>query len=262
MNRIRKFIQASPKRKLLIPFFTAGFPEWNISLVLVRTAADCGADFIEIGVPFSDPLADGPEIQHSSFIALKNKTSLKKILSGVERLRQSLSVPLILMGYYNPVLTYGLSSFMKDAKRAGVDGLIIPDLSIVEAGQYKREADASEISTTFLVSPTSSQERIKLIEKRCSDLVYAVTVTGVTGGGKKFDKETDRYLENLKLTLKKKFVAGFGVSSPETAARLASHSDGVVIGSKLVSIIKESKNSAQAVKSVAKLLKQIRRRLG
>lgn len=229
---------------------------------LIRMAANSGADFIEIGIPFSDPLADGPEIQYSSFMALKNGTSLKKILTGVEFLRNTIETPLILMGYYNPILTYGQDKFISDAKNAGADGLIIPDLSIDESVQFKKTADKNALSTIFLVSPTSSKERVKKIEKLSSDFVYAVTVTGVTGSGKVFDKQTDNYLMNLRKTLKKKFVAGFGVSSAETAARLAAHSDGVVIGSKLVSIIRESKSEIQAVTAVEKLLKQIRNKLG
>jgi len=259
MNRIKKHFNSNPTCKLLIPFFTAGFPNWKTSLELISMAVDCGADFIEIGIPFSDPLADGPEIQYSSFVALKNGTSLRKILSGVETLRRNIKVPLILMGYYNPLLTYGESEFMTDAKNAGVDGLIVPDLSIDETVRYKKLADQNDISTVFLVAPTSTKERIKKIEKLSSDFVYAVTVTGVTGGGKVFDKQTDNYLKDLRKTLKKKFVAGFGVSSADTARRLVKHSDGIVIGSKLVSLIRESKNGKAATKAVAKLLTQIRK---
>ena len=259
MNRIRQFIKNNPERKLLIPFFTAGFPTLNKSLDLIATAIDSGADFIEIGIPFSDPLADGPEIQYSSYAALKNGITMKKILSMVETIRKKSEVPLILMGYYNPILTYGEQKFMSDAKSAGVDGLIVPDLSIEEAANYKKLAEHDNLSTIFLVSPTSTDDRIERIEKYCSDFVYAVTVTGVTGAGKVFDSTTDKYLKGLRKVLKKKFVAGFGVSSAETAKRLAIYSDGIVIGSKLVSLIRENKDHKQAIKKVEKLLKQIRK---
>ena len=259
MNRIRQYIINKPDRKLLIPFFTAGFPTLNQSLNLISTAVDSGVDFVEIGIPFSDPLADGAEIQYSSFAALKNGISLKKILKMVETIRTKSDVPLILMGYYNPILTYGEQQFMADAGNSGVDGLIVPDLSIDEAVIYKRLADRNKLSTIFLVSPTSSAERTRRIEKYCSDFVYAVTVTGVTGAGKVFDSATDNYLKNLRSSLKKTFVAGFGVSSTETAKRLAKNCDGIVIGSKLVALIRENKNNKQALKAVEKILKQIRK---
>lgn len=244
---------------MLIPFFTAGFPTLKISRDLICSAIDSGADFVEIGIPFSDPLADGPEIQFSSYAALKNGINLKKILTMVESLRKSSDVPLILMGYYNPIITYGEQSFMADAMSSGVDGLIVPDLSIDEAANYKQLAEKHDLSTIFLVSPTSSTERVKRIESFCSDFVYAVTVTGVTGAGKVFDSSTDNYLKELRSSIKKKFVAGFGVSSADTAKRLAKYSDGIVIGSKIVSLIRENRSPQQALKAVATLLKQIRK---
>ncbi len=259
MNRIKKYIKNNPEQKLLIPFFTAGFPTLKISQDLICSAIDSGADFVEIGIPFSDPLADGLEIQFSSYAALKNGVNLKTILTMVESLRKKTDVPLILMGYYNPIITYGEKTFMADANSSGVDGLIVPDLSIEEAANYKKLAEHHDLSTIFLVSPTSSNERVKRIEAYCSDFVYAVTVTGVTGAGKVFDSATDNYLKGLRKRLKKKFVAGFGVSSAETAKRLARYSDGIVIGSKIVSLIRENRNPKQALKAVATLLKQVRR---
>ncbi len=259
MNRITKYLKTNPDRKLLIPFFTAGFPTLNHSLDLILTAAAAGADIIEIGVPFSDPLADGPEIQYSSYVALQSGINIKKIFGAVATIRKQSNVPIILMGYYNPILTCGESKFMAAAVKAGVDGLIVPDLSIDEAADYKKNALNYGLSTIFLVAPTSPPERIKRIDNYCSDFVYAVTVTGVTGTGKIFDKGTDNYLKCLQKTLKKKFVAGFGVSTTESAKRMARHSDGIVIGSKLVSLIRESKNNKQTLRTVEKFLTQIRR---
>ncbi len=259
MNRISQYIKSKPDRKLLIPFFTAGFPTVNQSLDLISTAVNSGSDFVEIGIPFSDPLADGPEIQYSSYAALKNGISMKSILKMVEAIRKAHDIPLILMGYFNPILTYGEQKFMSDANNAGADGLIVPDLSVDEAANYKKLADRRKLSTIFLVSPTSTVERTKRIEKLSSDFVYAVTVTGVTGAGKVFDSTTDNYLKGLQSSLKKKFVAGFGVSSAEAAKRLAKNSDGIVIGSKLVWLIRENKNNKQALKAVEKFLTQIRK---
>ena len=259
MNRIRTYLNHNKKRKLLIPFFTAGYPDQSTSLNLIKAAIDSGCDMIEIGFPFSDPLADGPEIQFSSYQALRNGLTLAKTLRIAEQVRKTSAVPLILMGYYNPVFSYGEKKFMKDATAAGVDGLIIPDLAVSEASAYKRHAVKHDVSTIFLAAPTTDKTRLKQIEKSCSDFVYAVTVTGVTGGGKVFGRDTDNYLKGLKKVLSKKFVAGFGVSSPEIARRFCKYSDGVVIGSKLISLMRSAKSKSQGVRDAARLLSSIRK---
>jgi len=245
--------------KLLVPFFTAGFPDFRTSLDLVEVACDCGADLVELGMPFSDPLADGPLIQYSSRVALANGINLRKILTGVEALRARVQKPIILMGYYNPVLTYGQDRFLTEAAAAGVDGFIIPDLPVEEAAAFRDAAKHRELSVVFLVAPTSSEERIALIDRRSTDFVYAVTVTGVTGTCKAFDQSTDRYLRRLRTTLRKRFVAGFGVSSPEIARRLTRYADGVVIGSALVGILRAAKSRQAALRQVARFLKAVRK---
>lgn len=259
MNRIRSYLNQDKKQKLLIPFFTAGYPDKTTTLNLINAAIDSGCDMIEIGFPFSDPLADGAEVQFSSYHALKNGMTLTRVLRIVEQVRKSSDFPLILMGYYNPVLSYGEDQFMKDAAAAGVDGLIIPDLPVAEASDYKRHAEKHNISTIFLAAPTTDKTRLKQIEKSCSDFVYAVTVTGVTGGGKVFRRDTDNYLKGLKKAFSKKFVAGFGVSSPEIARRFCKYSDGVVIGSKLISLLRNAKSKSQGVEDAARFLSSVRR---
>ena len=259
MNRIRTYLNQNKKQKLLIPFITAGYPDRSTTLNLIKAAIDSGCNMIEIGFPFSDPLADGAEVQFSSYHALKNGMTLARTLRIAEEVRKTSDVPLILMGYYNPILCYGENRFMKDAKAAGVDGLIIPDLPVVEASDYKRYAAIHDISTVFLAAPTTNKTRLKQIEKSCSDFVYAVTVTGVTGGGKVFGRDTDNYLKGLGKTLSKKFVAGFGVSSPETARRFCKYSDGIVIGSKLISLMRSAKSKSQGVKDAARFLSSVRK---
>jgi len=259
VNRIAATVGSLGKRKLLVPFFTAGYPDFHSSLELVRIARDCGADIVELGIPFSDPLADGPEIQHSSKVALDNGVHLGKILQGVQTLRQTVAFPLILMGYYNPVLVYGQSRLLARARRCGVDGFIIPDLPVEDGASFAEDARARGLSLVFLVAPTSTTERIALIDSRSCDLVYAVTVTGVTGTGKKFDTATDRYLKRLRDKLSKPFVAGFGVSSPETAQRLCRFADGVVIGSALVKIMREAKNKPALFRQVGRFLSTVRK---
>ncbi|NOY89492.1 MAG: tryptophan synthase subunit alpha [FCB group bacterium] len=258
-SRIRKLLTNLNGRKLLIPFFTAGYPDLDTSLKLVNIAEQCGADMVELGVPFSDPLADGVEIQYSSKCALDNQISVRKILEGVKALRKRSQIPIILMGYYNPLIAYGETKFMKDAHHSGVDGLIIPDLPIEEAHPLYDKAKENNLSMIFLVSPTSSKERIELINRYSTDFVYAITVTGVTGTGKVFGRKTDVYFKKLKKLLSRPFVAGFGVASPESAKRLTKYSDGVVIGSAIIKIIRNAQNKSEALKQVEKFLSTVRK---
>lgn len=260
MNRIGQTLSLQATgHKLLVPFLTVGYPTVAASLDLVKAAVDAGSDFVELGMPFSDPLADGPEIQHSSQVALGNGVRLRSILrETVPSLRQSTDIPLILMGYYNPLLSMGVESFIQSAYDCGVDGLIIPDLPCDEALTFTHLARMADISTVFLVAPTSSHDRIMAIDKASSDFVYAVTVTGVTGAGRKFSNETIQYLRQLRSSLSKPFVAGFGVSSASDARRLARHSDGVVIGSALIRIIRSARTNKSAVSQVYRFLSSVR----
>jgi tryptophan synthase alpha chain len=226
---------------------------------LVRAAVDTGADVVEIGMPFSDPLADGPEIQYSSHQALTAGTAMRDILNTVERIRGKVEVPLILMGYLNPVLAFGVKRFVRVAAGVGVDGYIIPDLPHDDAGELQTAAEERGQSMVYLVAPTTTRRRLTEIDLGCTDFVYAVTVTGVTGTGKRFDRATDRYLRHMRKMLSKPFVAGFGVSSVQTAKRLSRYADGVVIGSALVRLMREARNRRDGVSAVVKLLSAVRR---
>lgn len=261
-NRINAVIDQLGKDKMLVPFFTAGFPDRQTFHDLLSAACDCGSDLVEIGVPFSDPLADGPEIQFSSQTALEHSVNLPGILSEVEKVRRRTDIPLILMGYYNPILSYGEDKFFTDGESAGIDGLIVPDLPVDEASAFRKNAARRGLSTIFLVAPTSSDKRIGLIDRQTSSFVYAVTVTGVTGTGKDFTRLTDNYLKKLRRLLSHKFVAGFGVSSAVDAERLVKYSDGVVIGSALVRIIRSQKNRSAICAAVSKFLKTVRKAIG
>lgn len=259
MSRISEALQSRDHRKLLVPFFTAGFPNLRVTTELVRAAEDAGADFVELGVPFSDPLADGPDIQFSSFRALQSGVDLHTVLSLVERIRRFSDIPLILMGYFNPVFAYGLRRYMVDAAAVGVDGNIIPDLPVEESKGLREAGSLFDLSSIFLVAPTSTTARIRMIETACTDFIYAVTVTGVTGAGRTFSRTTDAYLKKLRRILKRPFVAGFGVSDPAAAARLCRYADGVVIGSALVRIICGQRHTGDAGRQVGRFLNQIRR---
>lgn len=259
MNRVAERVAGVDGAKLLIPFFTAGYPDMKASLDYAKAAADAGADIIELGMPFSDPLADGPAIQYSSHQALQAGVNLRSILKGVEQLRRTVDLPVILMGYLNPMMAYGMNKFLRQAARAGVDGFIIPDLPVDDATDYLDAMQANRLSVVFLVAPTSPPERIKAADMNSSDFVYAVTVTGVTGTGRKFSRSTDRYLRQLRRLVSKPYVAGFGVSSPESAQRLCRYADGVVIGSALVKLIRDSGNKGQARRDIARFLSSVRK---
>jgi tryptophan synthase alpha chain len=242
-----------------VPFFTAGFPNLAATEQLVKGSVNAGADIIELGMPFSDPLADGPQIQLSSKIALENGISIVKILNQVSKIRRFTVIPIVLMGYYNPIIAFGQEKFFKAAADSGVSGFILADLPVDEAGFAISACQKHNLSLIFLVSPTSTPYRLKMADKFSTDLVYAVTVTGVTGTGKLFDRSTDRYLKRLHNVLGKKFVAGFGVASPESATRLTRYADGVVIGSALVPILNDARTISEGVRGVESFLSTIRK---
>jgi tryptophan synthase alpha chain len=259
-TRIEKTL-TNRSRKLLLPFFTAGYPNLTTFRRLASIAADSGVDIIEIGVPFSDPMADGPAIQYSSYQALKKGVTVDGVFRQVEILRRSIDLPIILMGYVNPLVAIGIDRFCRDASQSGVDGLIIPDLPVEESAVVRGAMEAHSLSYIPLVAPTSTKPRIKAIDSAASNFVYAVTVTGVTGARALPHRATDRYLAGLRKSLRHPFVAGFGVSSAESAARLCRQADGVVIGSKLVTLIREAKNSQAARNSVRRFLQSVRKAL-
>lgn len=231
---------AGTGEKALIPFVTAGYPNRRTTLLAVRTAADVGADMIELGVPFSDPLADGPAIQRSSQGALEGGTSLSDILRLVESARRHTSIPVLLMGYYNPFLRYGTKAFARDAAAAGVDGLIIPDLPFEEGRAFKAEAEAEGLSLVYLIAPTTTDRRVRAAGRASTDFCYCVALTGVTGARAKVQARTAHYLDRVRRLITRPIVVGFGVSTPAHVRRLRSHADGVVVGSALVPILERA----------------------
>ncbi len=258
MNRIRQLLARRGQRKLLVPFFTAGYPDLNATEDLVRTAVDAGADMVEIGIPFSDPIADGPAIQYSSQVALAGGVTIERIWRLAQRIRSTIDTPLLFMGYINPLLAIGRGRFLYRTYEAGVDGLIIPDLPVEEAAPIQQKIEQFDMTLVFLVAPTSDDERIRMIDRLTRDFTYAVTVTGVTGSRRNFTSATERYLKHLRKTLTKPFVAGFGVSSAETASQMARFADGVVIGSALIERMRQARTRPSGVKAVGRLLKEIR----
>jgi len=222
------------KKKAFIPYIMAGDPSLENTRDIVQMLEECGADIVELGVPFTDPLADGPTIQMASERALKAGITLKKVISFVKDLRQGTRIPLVLMTYYNPVFKYGEENFVRDAKDAGVDGVIIPDLPPDEAGNLIRSSKKASLDTIFLLAPTSTSERIKKVAKASRGFIYYVSVTGITGSRLLLDGSIETLISEIRKYTDKPIAVGFGVSTPEEASAVSKVSDGVIVGSAIV----------------------------
>lgn len=244
MNRIKKVFNAkNPDKKLMSLFITAGYPDLDSTVDLILGFEKNGADIIELGMPFSDPLADGPTIQYSSDVAIKKGITLNKIFDMVKEIRRHSEIPIILMGYMNPVLRFGTMEFCEKAVEAGVDGLIIPDIPIEESQIIEDQAKKSKLALINLVAPNTSDERMKLADEKSEGFVYCVSVTGVTGvrEGEEVSTSVNRFIERVKLNIKKNPVMiGFGIKSFKDAQNIASNADGFIVGSALIDSIKKN----------------------
>jgi len=246
------------RAKALIPFITAGYPSAAATYDFAAMAFDNGADMLELGMPFSDPIADGPAIQYSSQRALDNGCTLEYILKTTEKIRRKYKQPLILMGYYNPLHVYGMDRFLKTIADCGVNGLIIPDLPVEEGTLFREKCDAQNIATVFLVAPTTGVRRLHAIEKQSSGFVYAVSIAGITGARQSFDTKTHAYFRQLKQAMHKPFVIGFGISTPAMAADACRFADGAVIGSKFISIYRDAGSVSAGLKKSRQFLRRVR----
>lgn len=260
-NRIdRRFSELkSAHKKALIPFITAGDPDLKTTEAIVRAMADQGADIIELGVPFSDPMADGLVIQHASERALKAKTTLPKILKMVERVRKKTDVPLLLMGYANPILAMGWEHFANALHNAGVDAVLTVDLPPEESAQLRIPLKSHGIHEIFLVAPTSSSARLMALRKIASGFVYYVSLTGVTGAKLEVTDALKAHVHEVRVETELPVCVGFGVTTPKQAASIAQFADGVVVGSALVKLIAETSGSANKVKKAADFIRSLRR---
>lgn len=236
MKRINAMFKklAARGEKALIPYVTAGDPDLEITKNLVLEMSRQGADLIELGIPFSDPLADGPTIQAACQRALKQEVNLPKILDLVSTLRQETDIPLVLMGYYNPILCYGLERLAGDAASAGVDGFIIPDLPGEEAQDWHRAACDAGVAPIFLAAPTSGPERIRKIGALTRGFLYYVSVTGITGARTGLPDDLKAALAQVRSLIKCPLAVGFGIATPAQVAELAPLVDGIVVGSAIV----------------------------
>ncbi|HEX9615452.1 MAG TPA: tryptophan synthase subunit alpha [Bacteroidota bacterium] len=247
-------------KKALIPYLTPDFPFKGSTVPLLRSVSAAGADLIEVGIPFSDPLADGKTIQHSSEVALRNGANLASILTSLREFRTSSEVPVLLMGYLNPLLRFGLEKFTVAAVAAGVDGVIIPDLPPEESGSLVESCKTAGLSNVFLIAPTTNDERIRLIDTFSTDFSYCVSVTGVTGARSSLgtNGSSDAFFQRVRRETKKPFVVGFGVSSRDHVADIWRHADGAVVGSALIDRIGRAKSIDEAATAAASFLNSIR----
>lgn len=235
MNRINKLFQEK-KNGILSVYFTAGYPELNDTCEIIQELVKNGVDLIEIGMPFSDPVADGPVIQHSSLVSLNNGMSVRKLFDQLQEIRQFVDIPLILMGYLNPVLHYGMEAFCARCQEIGIDGVILPDLppSAYEE-EYKAIFEASNLHNIFLITPQTTDERIREIDQLSSGFIYMVSSSATTGMKQSVSDYQIEYFERVsKQNLKNPRLIGFGISNAETFANACKYSNGAIIGSAFV----------------------------
>lgn len=256
MSRLDKLFSEKGKDVLSV-FYTAGFPKLNDTVAIAKNLEKAGADIIEIGIPFSDPVADGPTIQASNKVALDNGMNVKLLLQQLKEIRKEVKVPIILMGYLNPVLQYGVEKFCKDAAANGVDGLILPDLPLDEFNtEYKDLTKSLGLDIIFLISPTTSEERIRTIDELSTGFVYAVSSSSTTGAKKAFSPDQESYFQKLKaMKLKNPFLIGFGISDQQTFSKACESAEGAIVGSAFINLLKESNNFENDITSFVKSLK-------
>jgi tryptophan synthase alpha chain len=242
ISRIEETFRKLKKKgkKAFIPYIMAGDPSLEKTNDVVLVFEECGADIVELGVPFTDPLADGPTIQRASERALQTGITLKKVVAFVKDLRKSTQIPIVLMTYYNPVFKYGEENFVKDAKEAGVDGVIVPDLPPDEAESFIVPSRSASLDIIFLLAPTSTPDRIKKIAKESRGFIYYVSITGITGSRLLLDGSMEALISEIRKYTRRPIAVGFGVSTPEEASAVSKVSDGVIVGSAIVKRLNES----------------------
>lgn len=254
MTRIES-IFAKPGHKALIAYLTVGYPSIEATLELVPALVNSGCDMVELGIPFSDPLADGTTIQRASYRALQQGMTLQRCLEVAHQLRQRVGAPLIFMTYYNPVLRYGLSSFCHACADAGVDGLIIPDLPPEEGRELERLTRRYRLDLIYLVAPTTIDERLGFIAARSQGFIYLVSLRGVTGAREGLPTDLQSLVARLRRKTSKPICIGFGISTPEQARWVARLADGVIVGSRILEIVESSDRPTQAAASFIRQLR-------
>ncbi len=252
MSRISS-IFSQPGHKAFIAYVTVGYPSIEATLSTVSLLAENGCDMVELGIPFSDPIADGVTIQKASFHALKNGVTPERCLAVARELRQQVSIPLTFMSYFNPILHYGQENFCNDCASSGIDGLIIPDLPPNEGGELESLTQKHNLDLIYLLSPASTEERIRLIAQRSRGFIYLVSVTGVTGARNALPSDLKVFLSRVRKVSKQPLCVGFGISTPEQAGQIATVADGVIIGSRIIQLMDSGEpDTAQQIQDFAR----------
>ncbi len=256
MNRINETIKN--RKDLLSIYFTAGFPELEDTVPILQTLEKSGVDLVEIGMPFSDPLADGPVIQDSSLKALHNGMSLKVLFEQLKNVREKVSIPIILMGYINTVMKFGVENFIRSCQSVGVDGTILPDLPFNEFNEkYAKSFEDKGISNVFLITPQTSDDRIQLIDKHTTSFIYMVSSAAVTGTKEDVTENQIKYFERVKdLQLQNPALIGFGISNRQTFQRACQHSYGAIVGSAFIKLLAKHGNNPEKINKFISSLKK------
>jgi tryptophan synthase alpha chain len=261
MNRIEQRFSAlkAKKEKALICFLTAGDPDLEKTREIILGMEEAGVDCVEIGVPFSDPTADGPIIQAASQRALRNGATLHGILDMIESIRKTSEIPIVLFGYYNPILSFGTERFAARAKQAGVDGILVVDLPPEEAGELRHYTDPAGIDFISLIAPTTSTERVKKIAAHATGFLYYISITGVTGTAKPQVEEVKKDVERIRKVTQLPLAIGFGISTPQQVAEFAPYADAIVVGSAVVKMIAENSQRSDLVTVVSQYAREMKK---
>jgi tryptophan synthase alpha chain len=257
MSRIASVFN-QPRHKALIAYVTVGYPDVGTTMKVVPLLERCGVDVVELGIPFSDPLADGATIQKASHQALKNGITPQTCLKIAGQLREKVGIPLLFMTYFNPVLTYGLGKFCGDCITAGIDGLIVPDLHPDEGTELEKGTQRLGLDLVYLLAPTSTEERIQLVANRSRGFIYLVSVAGVTGARSELPSDLGKFVTRVKQASSLPVCVGFGISTPKQVRQVADTADGVIIGSRLIQLMETDDGSMRPVRE---LMRQMRKSL-
>jgi len=241
MNRLNELFANRGDKRILSIYYTAGYPTLDSTVEIAEILEKSGADFLEIGFPYSDPVADGPVIQHSSEVALRNGMTLQVLFEQLRNLRTHVNIPVLLMGYVNPVLQYGVKNFCHSCKEVGVDGVIVPDLPMNEYEELYRETfEANGLSNIFLVTPQTSEERIRKIDGLSTSFIYLLSSSATTGKNLSVSEDTEAYFSRMQnMHLNNPLVVGFGISSSEAFVRATDYASGAIVGSAFVRLLSE-----------------------
>ena len=256
MNRINQLFQQKTENILSV-YFTAGFPKLEDTVPTLECLQADGVDLVEIGVPFSDPMADGLVIQNSSQVALKNGMSIRKLFEQLTDIRSKIQIPLIMMGYLNPIMQFGFEEFCKECNRVGVDGMIVPDLPMSDfLANYKDIAERYGLEFIFLITPETSEERIRLIDSHTNGFIYMVSSAAVTGTQSSFDNKVEYFNRINSMNLKNPRLIGFGISNKSTREMVCKYSSGAIIGSAFIKALTETDDVEKGVKLLLQNLNQ------